>query len=56
MVMLIGMPLLLWAARLLLAGFRAGAGAVHGVAAGCDAMASMSMGGAEDVGVGSSLV
>jgi len=55
MVMLIGILLLLWATRLLLAGFWTGAGAVLGVTAGCRAMADISWGGAEDVGVGVSL-
>ncbi len=48
--MLTRMVLLLQAARLLLAGFWTGVGAVRGAAAGCGAMASIGMGGSEGVG------
>jgi len=54
--MLIGMALLLLVAWLLLAGFCAGAGTVLGSVAGCGAMTCIGIGGAEGLGVGSSLV
>jgi len=54
--MLIGMALLLRATWLLLADFEIGVCTVLGEAAGCGAMACISMGGAEGVGVRSSLV
>ncbi len=56
MVMLMGMALLHLVPRLLLSFFCAGMGAVLGAVAGCGTMIGISIGGAEGLGVGSSLV
>jgi len=56
MVMLMGMALWLGIDRLLVADFWKGVGAVRGATAGCGAMASIGICGAEGVSVGVSLV